>query len=203
MKTVRDSILDYFHKNRHATVAELSQALHVTKADVRYHLKELAAGGEIEKATTVQPAWKGRPTRLFQLTDKARPGNYQRLADALLSFCDGNATTAQAVSQVAEQMAQSIPHARQRAAQLNRLVSFLTANAYDATWEAHAAGPRIIFRNCPYAAILERHPQLCAMDNQIIEKFLDFETFQTSRIDLGKVKKPTCIFQIEPRPRPK
>ncbi len=178
MKTVRDLILDYLHKNRHATVAEMSQALHVTKADVRYHLKELAACGEIEKAATVQPAWKGRPTRLFQLTDKARPGNYQRLADALLSFCDASAMTAPAISQVAEQMAQSIPHARQRAAQLNRLVSFFSANAYNATWEAHAKGPIIIFRNCPYAAILSLHPQLCAMDSQIMEKFLDIEDFQ-------------------------
>ncbi len=178
----------------------MSQMLHVTKADVRYHLKELIAVGEIEKAATIQPNWKGRPTRLFQLADQARPGNYQPLAEALLSICDAAGTTPAVINQLAAQMAHKIPPARQRPTQLNRLVSFFSANAYDAIWEAHAAGPRIIFRNCPYAAILPLHSQLCEMDCRVIEDYLGNEKFQATRIGKGKENKPTCVFQIEPRP---
>ncbi len=196
---MRDSILDYLHKNHTASVAELSQMLHVTKADVRYHLKELVASGEIEKAAIVPPNWKGRPTCLYQLAESARPGNYLRLTEGLLSIVEALNVTPPVASQLAAFMAQKISPARQRAAQLNRLVSFFTANAYDAIWEAHATGPRIIFRNCPYAAIAPAHLQLCVMDCQIIEQYLDNQSFQVKKIGIIKGKKPDCIFQIEPR----
>ncbi len=173
--------------------------LHVTKADVRYHLKELVAGGEIEKAATIPPNWKGRPTCIYQLAESARPGNYLRLAESLLSIVEALDMTPPVASQLAALMAQKITPARQRTAQLNRLVNFFNANAYDAIWEAHATGPRIIFRNCPYAAIVPPHPQLCVMDSQIIEQYLDNTSFQAKRIEIIKGKKPTCIFQIEPR----
>ncbi len=196
---MRDAILDYLQKNRHATVAELSEMLHVTKADVRYHLKELITSGEIEKAAIIKPNWKGRPTRLYQLADRAKPGNYQQLAEALLSFCESRDMILPMISQLAAHMADKIPPAKHRATQLNRLVNYFTANAYHATWEAYANGPRIIFRNCPYAGILPQYPLLCEMDSQIIEKYLNLHFSQASRINLEKDRRHACVFLVESR----
>ncbi len=199
MKTIRELILEYLQKNHPTSVAELSQMLHVTKADIRYHLKELASAGEIEKAATIQPNWKGRPTRLYQLAERARPGNYRRLADALLTINEESGMSSAVIKQLAERLAQEIPSAKHRTTQLNRLVSFFSDNAYEAVWEAYANGPRIIFRSCPFAAILPRHPQLCTMDSQVIENYLNLHFNQVSKIEPGKGNVPTCVFMINSR----
>jgi predicted ArsR family transcriptional regulator len=202
VKSVRELILDYLLKNHLASAAELSQMLHVTKADVRYHLKSLIEGGEIEKANFIQPKWKGRPTRLYQLADQARPGNYRHLADALLTISEASDLTLSVINQLAAFMVQRIPSAKHRATQLNRLVSFFTDNAYDAVWEAYANGPRIIFRSCPFSAILPSHPQLCILDGLVIDNYLNLHFSQVSRIDPGKGKVHACIFQIAQSPTP-
>ncbi len=190
--------MEYVHKNQSATVSELSEKLHVTRADVRYHLKELLAAGDIEKAEIIQPNWKGRPTRLFRLADKAKPGNYSHLAEALLSIYDNQHLTTPVIDQLAAHFARKILPAKQRPTQLNRLVKFFTDNAYSAVWEAYAKGPRIIFRNCPYAALLTRHPQLCAMDARIIEEYLNLHPSQVAKFNQKSGGGPTCIFLIEP-----
>ena len=40
---------------------------------------------------------------------------------------------------------------------------------YFAHWEARHEGPRIIFSHCPYAAILPEHPELCQLDEFLLE----------------------------------
>ena len=43
---------------------------------------------------------------------------------------------------------------------------------YQARWEAGAQGPRVIFGRCPFAKIIENHPELCKMDAAMLEMSL-------------------------------
>jgi predicted ArsR family transcriptional regulator len=61
---------------------------------------------------------------------------------------------------------------------------------YQARWEAGAEGPRIILGQCPYAAVIGNHPELCRMDMSLLEGMLDTQVEQ--RVKLG----PMCIFLV-------
>lgn len=198
MKSIRQLILDYLQKFLTASAAELSSNLHVTRADIRYHLKLLLEERVIEKSAVIPPAFKGRPTQLYRLSGRAQPENYLQLSEALLSINTASDTGAAILDQAAAFIASKIPNAKHHATQLNRLIHFLNEHAYAASWEAYANGPRIIIKNCPYAAILPEYPELCAMDAKIIEKYLDTRFTQAAKIEQKTRKTPvSCVFLLE------
>ncbi|NOH03540.1 MAG: hypothetical protein HND47_17050 [Chloroflexi bacterium] len=43
---------------------------------------------------------------------------------------------------------------------------------YQARWEAGAQGPRLLFGRCPYARVIEGHPEICKMDEAMLEAAL-------------------------------
>ncbi len=187
-------ILDHLRRYRCASVSELSQTLHVTKADVRYHLKELMIQGEIEKDASIRPEPKGRPASLFRIAAAARPENYRMITEALLSFQQAETGTASTAGKLAAYLVDRIPPAKQFTVRLNRLVNFFCDHAYDARWEAREEGPRILFRNCPYAAILTGHAELCQMDLELIQNYLGQGFQQIGQKNAG-ARSTACIFQ--------
>ena len=77
---------------------------------------------------------------------------------------------------------------------LNLAVEKLNKMNYHARWEAGSQGPRLIFGHCPYAAILEKHPELCRMDAALIEELMGDEAVQMFTI--GKDGSSTCVFAL-------
>ena len=200
MKSTRELILDYLsQKKLSASASELSQELHLTKADIRYHLNQLLEQQIIEKVVILPPTHKGRPTQFFRLTVKSQVNNFAFLAESLLSLTIQPPLNDKILDQLANYFINSIIPAKQRTRQLNQLVSFLNEKGYQARWEAYVNGPRIHFRNCPYAAILPKHPELCNMDTKVISGFLKLPLHQTARIDLEYAKNQACIFMIIPQ----
>jgi predicted ArsR family transcriptional regulator len=199
MKNTHDLILDYLQLNPAASAAELSRALHLTSADIRYHLKLLQDQRAIEKVAFRQSARKGRPTQLFRLAIRSQLNNYAELADVLLSNQAGEKENS--IDQLVSYLVSEIAVAKQRTAQLNRLISFLNERGYQSRWEAYVNGPRILFRNCPYAVILPKHPELCAMDVGIISSYLNLPFQQTAKIDLEQSTVQACIFLTRHQPR--
>ena len=200
MKSVRELIFDYLQKGYSASAAELSLSLHVTRADIRYHLKQLLEDRVIEKSVIVRPEYKGRPTQLYRLSRRAQPENYMQLSEALLSISEESNANVKIFDQLAAFMAGKIPNAKHRATQLNRLISALNEHEYEASWEAYVNGPRIIIKNCPYAALLPEHPELCAMDRKIIENYLGARFNQAAKIEQKTRKSPaSCVFMLETR----
>jgi predicted ArsR family transcriptional regulator len=196
MKSTHELILDYLQSNMVASAAELSQALHLTRADIRYHLNLMQAQSILEKVGLHGPAQKGRPSQLFRLAPKSQQNNFADLADALLSaFTNSND---ELLDELVRHFASAVPNAKQRTTQLNRLVAYLNEHGYQSRWEAYINGPRILFRNCPYAAILTKHPELCKMDTAVISSYLKTSFQQTARIDLEYAKIPACIFLTNP-----
>jgi predicted ArsR family transcriptional regulator len=77
---------------------------------------------------------------------------------------------------------------------LNLTVERLNQMNYHARWEAGPQGPRLIFGHCPYAAILEKHPELCRMDAALLGELMGDDAVQLFRI--GKDGSSTCVFAL-------
>jgi predicted ArsR family transcriptional regulator len=73
-------------------------------------------------------------------------------------------------------------------------VEKLNESHYAARWEAGAEGPRLLFGQCPYAAIIDRHPELCRMDAALAEAVLGWDVQQTARIRPGAGTVSYCVF---------
>ncbi|HEU4743875.1 MAG TPA: hypothetical protein VFS61_01520, partial [Anaerolineales bacterium] len=75
---------------------------------------------------------------------------------------------------------------------LNLTVEKMNGMNYHARWEAGAEGPRIIFTHCPYAAILEKHPELCKMDEAMLKDLMGQPARQT--LKTGNEGSSVCVF---------
>ena len=84
MKSTRQLLLEYLYTHRVATSTDLSYALQVTKANVRYHLSNLCKDGLVKVIGEHHQQGPGRPSQLFSLTQKALGNNYKYLADIML-----------------------------------------------------------------------------------------------------------------------
>ena len=78
------------------------------------------------------------------------------------------------------------------AKRLNLVVEKFNQMSYHAHWEAGSDGPRILFGHCPYAALIEKHPQLCKMDRAMISEWLGQPAIQISKT--GKDGSSVCVF---------
>ena len=193
MTTARLRILDYLHKHHTATAVEISQSLGLTPADVRYHLKALRSSGSVEPAISRTPSGRGRPAKAYRLALKSRPNDLPFLVGLLLNHLQSTGDL------LADLAAQSFPQPSEGAAitpRLNRLIQHLNNHHYEARWEAHAGGPRVVLSNCPYAAIVGEHPELCQMDRSIIERWSKMTAEQITRIDLETLAPPACLFSL-------
>ena len=85
MQLTRQQIVDYLQTNRTATPIELSRALQVTAANIRHHLKQLTQNGLVEIVGTQPVRGRGRPMKLYSLTENALQHNLEGLASALLN----------------------------------------------------------------------------------------------------------------------
>ena len=71
---------------------------------------------------------------------------------------------------------------------LSQAVQHLNRMSYQARWEAHAQGPRVILQHCPYAAIVEQHPEVCRMDQFLLRNLLSLPVQQLSSAGKGPLR---------------
>ncbi len=199
----RERILAYLQENRVASVQGLSRDWGLTRADIRYHFNALLEEGVLERVPRdrSKPARRGRPEQQYRLAAGAIPDNFLALCGALLDalLCHLPAEEREpALRDLAARLAGtfvSIPSLTQRFTQAS---AFLSQHGYRARWEAHASGPRILLRNCPYAELLPTHPELCALDRYFLEHLLKMPLFHTARMNLAGGKPAACVFTSDP-----
>jgi predicted ArsR family transcriptional regulator len=80
------------------------------------------------------------------------------------------------------------------ARRLNSSVEKLNQMNYHARWEAGPQGPRLIFGHCPYAALIGKHPELCQMDEALLEQLMGDGVTQMFKI--GKEGSSLCMFAL-------
>lgn len=200
-QTARQRILIYLRDHNGVSASEISRALRVTAANVRHHLSILVGDGRVKNIGTRPGKTPGRPVQIYGLSDAALGDNLAGLADALLAEVLENASAPELDALLQALAARLAPVEPNEATghitrRLASAVGRLNRLGYAARWEAHAAGPRVIFEHCPYAAIIERHPELCRMDSFILSNLLNSEVAQVSKLGLNTRGLPICIFVV-------
>ncbi len=202
MKTTREQILDILKTRHAATPAELARALHLTPANIRHHLKRLVRDGRVRVGGRRRRPGRGRPENLYTLA--RRGDNLAGLSAALLEALLEGAVSPEEKSARLQAIALRLIGAADSPAghitqRLYRAVQQLEKWDYQPRWEAHAQGPRIILGNCPYAAIIAGHPELCQMDAHLLEAMIGRSTTQTAKLELTRQGLPVCVFVVRDR----
>ncbi|MEO7840147.1 MAG: ArsR family transcriptional regulator [Anaerolineales bacterium] len=189
MITARHKVLALLTRTRTASVREISRALKMSAANVRHHLRVLVSDGRVEMASVRKRDGRGRPEKLYSLPGAALGDNLSALSDALLT----EIATQVRVEALAKRLIGKSDFASQPIMKrLNLVVEKLNQMSYHARWEAGREGPRLILGHCPYAAIIERHPELCKMDAALLKDLMGQSAEQLSQI--GREKSLACVF---------
>ena len=191
MTTVRQKILAHFNKTRFASAREIGRALQLSPATVRHHLRVLASDGRLEQTAVRGPDRRGRPEKVYGLPRSALGDNLASLSEALLAE---SGTSIQMEALARYLIGDSDFAGQPLAKRLNPTVEKMNRMSYHARWEAGSEGPRIIFSHCPYAAIIEKHPELCRMDASILKEWMGQPATQISKI--GKDGSSVCVFAV-------
>ncbi|HSQ39043.1 MAG TPA: winged helix-turn-helix transcriptional regulator [Anaerolineales bacterium] len=179
MKT-RQRILNHLKRAHRASAREIARALNLSAPNVRHHLGVLASDGRVEAGAVVKQGERGRPEKFYSLSQAALGDNLSVLADALLN----EKVNLEAVGERIAYSQGMIGMANQpMPKRLSALVDKLTEMHYQARWEAGAEGPHLIFGRCPYAKVIENHPELCRLDMSLLEKSLGRPIAQTAKVD--------------------
>ena len=199
--TSRQKILSYLHKQSTATPVELGRALRLTTANIRHHLARLRADGLVEAAGRRMESTRGRPQVVYRLSRLALGDNLPALASALMdtlvdsiSEAGQDAVLRRLAGQIApDQPLEARMHITRR---LAATVEILNRMHYQAHWEAHATGPRIILAQCPYAAIIDAHPSLCRLDKALLESHISQPVEQFAKLEPTERGLRVCMFDL-------
>lgn len=200
MHTLRKRILEIIKENNGATVAELAQALDMAPVSVRHHLDILQGDNLICVANVERQGNVGRPKQVYGLTDQAVsyfPDNFAALSSVLVrqlkeilppdQLCKTFQVMAQEMAAELEQTADRTESLEER---LEQIVLFLNARGYLSRWERiedeTRSGYLLHKHNCPYDGVSDEHPELCMMDQVLINELAGCECQRTrSMIEEG------------------
>ncbi|MFC5666342.1 helix-turn-helix transcriptional regulator [Kitasatospora misakiensis] len=195
-RATRDRVARSILDHGPSSAADLASRLGLTAAAVRRHLDGLAAAGLVEsrEQRVYGSRGRGRPAKVFALTDGGRDAFYQAYdqlaADALRWISDavgGGKAGEEAVAAFARarfgRQAERYGEALRTAGADGRteaLAQALSADGYAATVRrvpsaaaAQApAGAQLCQHHCPVAHIAEQFPQLCEAETEVFSRLL-------------------------------
>ncbi len=198
--STRQRILEYLQKEQTASVRELSRALSLTGANIRHHLSILLSNQQVDVAGhRIEP--RGRPVQLYSLSRRVLGEGLDVLADRVLDEWFESMDEV-ARRRVIRSIARRLMHIDQGiqnaplSMRLSAVVEGVNRLHYLARWEAAATGPKLVFGNCPYAAIIQAHPELCQMDADLLEHNLKQSIRQTVKLQRSAKGLPFCEFLV-------
>lgn len=200
--TARQKIQDHLKKRQSATASQIGRALNMSAANVRHHLSILLSDGRIELYGETHKIGRGRPVKVYRPSEKVLGDNLAFLSSSLMSellIRSSSTKQHEALQKIAKRLSDQIGRIdpnNQSTKKLANLVEKLNGHHYQARWEAGAEGPRILFGHCPFAAIIEHHPELCQMDRYILEEEMGGQARQLAKIDQKVGGNTHCIFLI-------
>jgi predicted ArsR family transcriptional regulator len=181
-RRTRDRVTGLLLERGAATAAELGQALGLSPAAIRRHLDALLADGDVtcrERPSAGQRG-RGRPARVFLLTDQARVRRgrhtYDDLAAAALRWIAAqggdravNAFAADRVAGLEARCEAALADAGDDPlARAEALAAALTEEGYAASASAIASGGQLCQHHCPVAHVAAEFPQLCEAETRAI-----------------------------------
>lgn len=192
MKSTRNRILEIMETRQRIGSQELARLTHVTPANIRHHLRQLAAEGLIRKTGENLVEGRGRPTPLYTLVHPR--SNITGLAGHLLDMLDmldGEEALRALAKAFSPQQADFRRHITQRLVNAMRRLEQLN---YLPRWEALPNGPEVILGHCPFSDIIADHPELCRMDALLLERLLGTSVAQIEKLARNDEGTVICRF---------
>ncbi len=201
MKSSRLQIIDYLREHRVATSSDLSHILHLTSADVRHHLSQLSKQGSIITLGQRLTRQRGRPAKLYALSEPMSRNNLALLAHHLLVLISNQYSISDYQQQLRNIALRFTSNSEKDTPNLTRriygAIKYLKDLNYDASWEAHSRSPRLILGHCPFAAILDQHPDICLLDAYLLEILVDRPVQQIEKLSTATRDLPYCVFVLQ------
>jgi predicted ArsR family transcriptional regulator len=196
--STRQKIIELLRILHSATALEIARGLNLSGAAVRYHLTHLKQAGRIEVMADSKSREAGRPAKKYCLTTLERPNFLGGLVCVLLSerlAVSEPGQEGQVWKKLAHQIAGPAQRPQPLPKRLAQTIQHLNEMNYQARWEAGAFGPRILFSNCPYAAIWTQFPGLCQMDQHLLERWTGLIFRRVAHGEVPGSVPQTCIFE--------
>jgi predicted ArsR family transcriptional regulator len=180
-----------------STAAKLAERLGLTPAAIRRHLDVLLATGHLEarEQRVYGTRGRGRPAKVFVLTDAGRSVFYTAYDDLAIEALEFLATSSgpEAVTSFAEtRMAQSEKRYEERmasaapdASPAQALAMALTEDGYVASTLPSAIGEQLCQHHCPVAHVAERFPQICEVETAAFSRLLGVHVQRLATIAHG------------------
>ncbi len=200
MPTARQEVFSYIRKRRAVSAFDIARDLGMTSANARHHLSILRKDGRIETLGKRAAGIKGgRPTKIYGVSRGILGDGLSALSHHLLEELLDSVNTRQRAN-LLKKLGQRLASSRTRGAnkspmiRLTETVKQINKLGYQSRWEAHAEGPRIILGQCPYSAIIAKHPELCEMDSALLAECLGEHVEQISKLEGDGI--PFCVFGV-------
>jgi predicted ArsR family transcriptional regulator len=181
VQAVRQRIVEIIKSEGPVTVAELADSLQMAQVSVRHHLDILIGEDLVVAAGVRRHEGAGRPSQVYALTNEAAKLFPQRgtilAADMLgeLKAVMPNQEVRELLLRLAEKTARTAPRLSPDSPiedQLDAISEFLTEQGYNAHWEIHNGCYELYACNCPYTGVADDHPELCMMDQAMIQHLM-------------------------------
>ncbi|WP_133984629.1 helix-turn-helix transcriptional regulator [Kribbella voronezhensis] len=182
-ESTRDRVARSILTNGPSSAAVLAERLKLTPAAVRRHLDHLLEEGlaEAREERVYGPRGRGRPAKVFVLTDSGRHAFHQAyddLAATALHFiaeAGGEAAVTEfARRRVADvetkyrQLLEAAPEEKKAEV----LAQALSVDGYAASTLQAGAGEQLCQHHCPVAHVAEQFPQLCEAETEVFSRLL-------------------------------
>ncbi len=185
-RRTRDRVLHLLLLHGSATAAQLGYELGLSPAAIRRHLDAMLDDGDVacRDAAVRSDRGRGRPARLFALTETARlragTHTYDDLAASALRWIalhDGPDAVAEFAAQQVESLETRCRNAMEGAAdaplaRAEALAGALTAEGYAASASTIASGGQLCQHHCPVAHVAAEFPQLCEAETRVISNLV-------------------------------
>ncbi|MFH2132868.1 MAG: winged helix-turn-helix transcriptional regulator [bacterium] len=181
MNKTRDKILQILLQQQRCTINELADAVGINPISVRHHISKLEALGQV--SSHEENHGVGRPRRIYFLTNSGMeefPQRYLTLSIRLLENLKETlpeTTMAKLFHEIAAGMVDD--HTAQVDLEnldfrerLALISSLLENEGFSIEVNTNDNGIQIKETSCPYKHVGEEHPEICMVDQAIIEKVL-------------------------------
>ncbi len=208
----RDRVARALYEHGPQSAVALSARFGLTPAAVRRHLDAMIASGDVtetpERPVRGKARGRGRPAKLFALTDAGRggfPHSYDALAGAALSYLRDTGGDAAVAEFARRRLAPT--EARYGALLASSelkdrpagLTAALTADGYAASVEQAGVGVQICQHHCPVAHVAADFPQLCEAETEAFGRLLGTHVQRLATIAHGD---GVCTTHIPLHPQP-
>lgn len=182
MHRTRRTILEHLNLAGTASVEDLATATSLAPVTMRHHLGLLRDQDLVDFRS--RPAGRGRPKHEYHLTVRGKAvvvgDPHEALANRLVAAAkrwDSGAARA-LMTDVGDQIAAEHAGAEDSGLRDRLLVAAraLSDEGFVVRWQTGGEGAlHLIVTECPYESLREDHPEVCEMDQRVIERVMGVE----------------------------